>query len=39
VRQVSADEVVTKLLVGVPTPKTDPTARASGRDQASAVTG
>jgi MoxR-like ATPase len=24
VRQVSADEVVTKLLVGVPTPKTDP---------------
>ena len=25
VRQVSADEVVTKLLVGVPTPKTDPT--------------
>ena len=39
VRQVSADEVVTKLLVGVPTPKTDPTARVSGRDQASAVTG
>jgi MoxR-like ATPase len=27
VRQVSADEVVTKLLVGVPTPKTDPRAQ------------
>jgi MoxR-like ATPase len=39
VRQVSADEVVAKLLAAVPTPKTDPTARASGRDQASAVTG
>jgi MoxR-like ATPase len=39
VRQVSADEVVAKLLAAVPTPKTDPTARASARDQASAVTG
>jgi MoxR-like ATPase len=28
VRQVSADEVVAKLLASVPTPKTDPTARA-----------
>ncbi len=42
VRQVSADEVVAKLLAAVPTPKTDPSpkaARASGREQASAVTG
>jgi MoxR-like ATPase len=28
VRQVSSDEVVTKLLATVPTPKTDPAARA-----------
>ena len=28
-----------KLLSAVPTPKTDPAARASGRDQAPAVTG
>ena len=39
VRQVSSDEVVTKLLAAVPTPKTDPNARASGRDQAQVVTG
>jgi MoxR-like ATPase len=40
VRQVSADEVVAKMLAAVPTPKTDPrTAQASGRGQASAVTG
>jgi MoxR-like ATPase len=39
VRQVSADEVVTRLLAAVPTPKTDPAARAGDRDQASAVTG
>jgi MoxR-like ATPase len=40
VRQVSADDVVAKLLSAVPTPKTDPspkTARASDRDQPSAV--
>jgi MoxR-like ATPase len=39
VRQVSSDDVVAKLLSAVPTPKTDPSARASGRDQATAVTG
>ncbi|MGH3185783.1 MAG: AAA family ATPase [Streptosporangiaceae bacterium] len=42
VRQVSADEVVARLLAAVPTPKTDPaseTARAGDRDQARAVTG
>jgi MoxR-like ATPase len=42
VRQVSADDVVAKLLSAVPTPKTDPSARAaraSDRDQASAVSG
>ncbi len=39
VRQVSSDDVVAKLLSAVPTPKTDPAARASGRDQAPAVTG
>jgi MoxR-like ATPase len=39
VRQVSADEVVAKLLGAVPTPKTDPAARVGGRDQAQAVTG
>ncbi len=39
VRQVSSDEVVTKLLAAVPTPRTDPNARASGRDQAQVVTG
>jgi MoxR-like ATPase len=33
VRQVSADEVVTKMLAGVPTPRTDP----RDRDRASAV--
>ena len=39
VRQVSSDEVMTKLLSSVPTPRTDPAARAGGRDQAPAVTG
>ena len=39
VRQVSSDEVVTKLLAAVPTPRTDPTARPGGRDQAQVVTG
>jgi MoxR-like ATPase len=39
VRQVSSDDVVAKLLSAVPTPKTDPSARAGGRDQATAVTG
>ena len=39
VRQVSADDVVAKMLAAVPTPKTDPrTARAPGRDQASTAT-
>ena len=37
VRQVSSDDVVAKLLSAVPTPKTDPAARASARDQAPAV--
>ncbi len=32
VRQVSSDDVMAKLLSSVPTPKTDPTARAGGRD-------
>ena len=39
VRQVSSDEVVTKLLAAVPTPRTDPAARVGGRDQAQVVTG
>ena len=39
VRQVSSDEVVARLLAAVPTPKTDPAARAGDRDQAQAVTG
>jgi MoxR-like ATPase len=39
VRQVSSDEVVTKLLAAVPTPRTDPTARAGGREQARVVAG
>ena len=39
VRQVSSDDVVAKLLSAVPTPKTDPAARASSRDQAPAVIG
>jgi len=39
VRQVSSDDVVAKLLSAVPTPKTDPAARAGGRGQAPAVTG
>ena len=39
VRQVSSDDVVAKLLSAVPTPKTDPSARAGVRDQAPAVTG
>jgi MoxR-like ATPase len=39
VRQVSSDDVVAKLLSAVPTPKTDPAARAGGRDRAPAVTG
>ena len=39
VRQVSSDDVVAKLLAAVPTPKTDPSARAGGRDHAPAVTG
>ncbi len=39
VRQVSSDEVMTKLLSSVPTPRTDPAARAGGRGQAPAVTG
>jgi MoxR-like ATPase len=43
VRQVSADDVMAKMLAAVPTPKTDPrTARASfgpGRGQSPAVTG
>ena len=39
VRQVSSDEVVAKLLAAVPTPKTDPTARAGGRGPEPAVSG
>ena len=39
VRQVSSDDVVAKLLSAVPTPKTDPAAQASSRDQAPAVIG
>ena len=39
VRQVSSDDVMAKLLSAVPTPKTDPAARASSRDQAPAVIG
>ena len=39
VRQVSSDDVMTKLLSAVPTPKTDPAARADGQDQARAVAG
>ena len=39
VRRVSADDVVAKLLEAVPTPKTDPGARAGGRGPARAVTG
>ena len=39
VRQVSSDDVMAKLLSSVPTPKTDPSARVAGRDQAPAVTG
>jgi MoxR-like ATPase len=39
VRQVSADDVVAKLLSSVPTPRTDPTGRAGDRAQAAAVTG
>ena len=39
VRQVSSDEVVARLLASVPTPKTDPAARAGDRDQAQAITG
>jgi MoxR-like ATPase len=43
VRQVSADEVMAKLLASVPTPKTDPAAQAranrAGSSQARAVTG
>jgi len=38
VRQVSSDDVMTKLLSAVPTPRTDPTA-ADGQDQARAVAG
>ncbi len=38
VRQVSADEVVAKLLASVPTPKTDPAAQVR-REQTRAVTG
>ena len=38
-RQVSSDEVVTNLLASVPTPRTDPSVLAAGRDQARAVTG
>jgi len=39
VRQVSSDDVMTKLLSAVPTPKTDPAARAGGRGQTRAVAG
>ena len=39
VRQVSSDDVVAKLLAAVPTPKTDPTARAGGRGPDPAVGG
>ncbi len=42
VRQVSADDVVSKMLASVPTPKTDPdprAGRAGVRAQAAAVTG
>jgi MoxR-like ATPase len=39
VRQVSADDVVAKLLSSVPTPRTDPTGRTGDRAQAAAVTG
>jgi len=39
VRQVSADDVMTKLLSAVPTPRTDPAARADRPDQARAVAG
>jgi len=38
VRQASSDDVMTKLLSAVPTPRTDPTA-ADGQDQARAVAG
>ena len=39
VRQVSSDDVMTKRLSAVPTPKTDPAARAGGRGQTRAVAG
>ena len=39
VRQVSSDDVVARLLAAVPTPKTDPTARAGGRGPDPAVSG
>jgi MoxR-like ATPase len=39
VRQVSADDVVAKLLEAVPTPKTDPGARAGDRGQDRTVSG
>jgi MoxR-like ATPase len=40
VRQVSADEVMARMLASVPTPKTDPARRdQAARDQARAVTG
>ena len=42
VHQVSADDVVARMLAAVPTPKTDPsprTAPAGGRDQAPAAAG
>jgi len=38
VRQVSSDDVMTKLLSAVPTPRTDPSA-ADGQDQTRAVAG
>jgi MoxR-like ATPase len=39
VRQVSSDDVMTKLLSGVPTPRTDPNARTDGPRPARAVAG
>jgi len=39
VRQVSSDDVMTKLLSAVPTPRTDPAARAGGQSQAQTMAG
>src|SRR5262249_50855833 len=39
VRQVSSDDVMTKLLSAWPTPRTDPAARAGGQGQAQTMAG